>query len=58
MKTETEELLKQRDEVEENVRQFEMRWIVLAEKICDIEGQCPRCQNWHYPHCQSGVWPK
>lgn len=51
MTEETEQLLKQREENEQKISELKSKNWDLTIEICRIEGECPRCQNWHYPHC-------
>jgi len=47
----TRQLLKEREENEEKIDDLESEIWNLTVAICEIEGNCPRCKNWHYPHC-------
>lgn len=51
MKDKTKELLKEREENEQKIRELKNKDWDLTVRICMIEGSCPRCKNWHYPHC-------
>ena len=51
MKDKTRILLKKREANEEKIVELEDETQALTFEMCDIEGSCPVCRNWHYPHC-------
>lgn len=51
MEKQTESLLKEREENEQKIGELKSKNWLLTKKMCEIEGHCPRCHNWHYPHC-------
>jgi hypothetical protein len=51
MKAETKRLIRIRQENVEAISQLSNENNRLTVKMCEIEGICPHCRNWHYPHC-------
>lgn len=49
----TESLLKQRGEAEDKIRSLKDLIKDITYTICEKEGRCPHCNNWHYPYCGS-----
>jgi hypothetical protein len=46
-----EQLIKERSENEQKIHDLKDDNRKLTHQMCEIEGPCPRCSNWHYPHC-------
>lgn len=51
MKAETKKLLKEREDNLTRIEGLKSDNFQLTIKMCEIEGSCPHCRNWHYPHC-------
>ena len=51
MQKETEKFLKEREENDQKIDDLKSKNSELTIKMCEIEGNCPHCFNWHYPHC-------
>jgi len=51
VKDETRKLLKEREENKNSINLLRSKNRDLTNKMCGIEGHCPHCSNWHYPHC-------
>lgn len=51
MKTETKILIRTRQDNLETIGHLNNKNNKLTAKMCEIEGACPHCKNWHYPHC-------
>ena len=47
----TKNLLAEREAKETEISKLKSECWDLTVAMCKIEGSCPRCQNWHYPHC-------
>lgn len=47
----TKSLLREREAHEERLRGLEHHIQELTVAMCQHEGSCPLCKNWHYPHC-------
>lgn len=48
---ETKKLLEKRESNDLKIKRLKNKNAELTSKICRIEGYCPYCRNWHYPHC-------
>lgn len=44
-------LLAERRQHESAIRTLKDRIDDINRQITTIEGPCPLCRNWHYPHC-------
>jgi len=51
MQEKTKKLLKQRNENLAHIIVIEEINDKLTRDMCEIEGSCTHCKNWHYPHC-------
>lgn len=51
MKSNIDKLFDKREENENKVRELENDNFYLTMEMVKIAGNCPRCQNSHYPHC-------
>jgi len=51
MNEKTKQLLKEREENEQEISDLKNKRWELTKEMCEIEGACPQCRNWHYPHC-------
>ena len=51
MNEKTKQLLKEREENENRMVELKNKNWALTVEVCKIEGSCPQCKNWHYPHC-------
>lgn len=51
MNEKTKQLLKEREENEQKISDLKSKNWELTKEMCEIEGPCPQCRNWHYPHC-------
>lgn len=47
----TEQLINERSDNEQKIHDLKDDNRKLTYQMCEIEGPCPRCSNWHYPHC-------
>lgn len=47
----TKKLIKERDSNDGIIADLISKNHALTIKMCEIEGHCPYCRNWHYPHC-------
>ncbi len=47
----TKDLLKQRNENNQKIKDLKNKNMELTNIMCIINGICPQCRNWHYPHC-------
>ena len=39
------------DEIDKQIEALEDDKSKLYDKVTSVEGICPLCRNWHYPHC-------
>jgi len=51
MDEKTKELLAERAANRDKIDDLKDANWKLTCAMCDIEGSCPQCRNWHYPHC-------
>ena len=51
MDEKTKQIMAEIEEKQIQLDRLEDDYRELNKEMCDIEGICPRCRNWHYPHC-------
>jgi len=51
MDKKTKKLIKQRESNKIDIDRLKSDNEKITIEMCEIEGPCPHCRNWHYPHC-------